>query len=295
MDWLDDLAAKNPTLLSLETIGHTFEGRKIQLAKVSTGGNKPIIYYQGGIHAREWISPAVMQYMLGQVLNGANAGGDISNMLDLYDLHLVMVLNADGYAYTWTDERLWRKTRSTNRGSSCMGTDANRNWGNHWAGAGTSSNPCSDIYRGPRAFSELCVAAVRDYMVALRAAGRRIAMAVDVHSYGQYYMSPWGWTTLHTPDHTDQMRLMRVARDAIRSVHGLSYTIGPSAETLYPAAGGSDDWWYGDENQGPGIKWSFVAELRDLRSFIIDASQIVPNGEEFLASVTATALWINEH
>ena len=40
----------------------------------------------------------------------------------------VPILNPDGYEYSWTDDRMWRKTRMPNPGSPCVGTDPNRNW-----------------------------------------------------------------------------------------------------------------------------------------------------------------------
>ena len=36
-----------------------------------------------------------------------------------------------------------------------LGVDLNRNYDINWMGAGTSSNPCSDIYGGNSPFSEL--------------------------------------------------------------------------------------------------------------------------------------------
>ena len=39
--------------------------------------------------------------------------------------YILPVTNPDGYEYTKTD-RFWRKTRSPNDGSVCVGTDANR-------------------------------------------------------------------------------------------------------------------------------------------------------------------------
>ena len=35
-------------------------------------------------------------------------------------------MNPDGYAWTQSDDRLWRKTRSPNAGTSCLGCDPNR-------------------------------------------------------------------------------------------------------------------------------------------------------------------------
>jgi hypothetical protein len=42
------------------------------------------------------------------------------------------VLNVDGYSFTWTNNRMWRKTRRPNQGSSCIGTDPNRNFPYKW-------------------------------------------------------------------------------------------------------------------------------------------------------------------
>lgn len=36
----------------------------------------------------------------------------------------------------------------------CYGTDPNRNWNYRWNEAGASQSPCSDVYAGPRSFSE---------------------------------------------------------------------------------------------------------------------------------------------
>ena len=57
------------------------------------------------------------------------------------------VLNPDGYQYTWDNNRLWRKNRSQNEGSPCIGTDLNRNSDFAWGTEGASSNPCSDTFR----------------------------------------------------------------------------------------------------------------------------------------------------
>ena len=49
---------------------------------------------------------------------------------------------------------MWRKNRRPNEGSSCIGTDLNRNFDFRWGQEGVSSEPCSDIYRGESAGSE---------------------------------------------------------------------------------------------------------------------------------------------
>ena len=53
-------------------------------------------------------------------------------LVDSYDWYILPVVNPDGYVYTWTDDRLWRKSRRPNRGSECIGTDLNRNFDFQW-------------------------------------------------------------------------------------------------------------------------------------------------------------------
>jgi murein tripeptide amidase MpaA len=48
-------------------------------------------------------------------------------LLNKYEFIIVPTLNADGYVYTWTTNREWRKTR-TGPVSGCYGTDPNRKY-----------------------------------------------------------------------------------------------------------------------------------------------------------------------
>lgn len=59
---------------------------------------------------------------------------------------------------------------------------------------------------------------------------------------------------------------------------GGKYTVGSSATTLYPAAGGSDDWAKGFA----GIKYSYTIEMGDTGryGFVLPASHIEPNGRD---------------
>ena len=50
--------------------------------------------------------------------------------------------------------------------------------------------PCSDIYPGERPFSEPETHNLATYMYSIR---DRIKAYVDFHSYGQLWMSPWGF------------------------------------------------------------------------------------------------------
>ncbi len=69
------------------------------------------------------------------------------------------------YEYTFTRDRMWRKTRSLNKGSNCVGVDPNRNWGYRWGGEGASPRPCTEIYMGTTPFSESETRAVKDFIM----------------------------------------------------------------------------------------------------------------------------------
>ena len=56
-------------------------------------GHKPAIWIDGGIHAREWISPATVTYMIKKLLEEKITNPDLIDKLDWYFLP---VLNPDG-------------------------------------------------------------------------------------------------------------------------------------------------------------------------------------------------------
>ena len=67
-----------------------------------------LFFFSADIHAREWVTSAVCLYMIDQLTYNRDAHLDIVTGLDWY-FHVPA--NPDGYVYTWTDVRLWRKTR----------------------------------------------------------------------------------------------------------------------------------------------------------------------------------------
>ena len=79
--------------------------------------------------------------------------------------------------------RFWRKNRKPNAGSSCVGTDLNRNSGFKWMTGGSSSSPCSDVFAGPAANSELEIKAVQN---ALNAKLGNWDAYLTLHTYGQW-------------------------------------------------------------------------------------------------------------
>jgi murein tripeptide amidase MpaA len=57
------------------------------------GRAKPVVWIDGGIHAREWISPAAVSYMAFQLLENSECHEDILNN---YDIYVMPIVNPDG-------------------------------------------------------------------------------------------------------------------------------------------------------------------------------------------------------
>ncbi|KAK9763016.1 hypothetical protein K7432_010699 [Basidiobolus ranarum] len=114
VEWLKTLASSNPSLVNLvPSIGKSIEGRDIPAIRITsnTGGQKKQFWFQGLQHAREWISGASMQYLADTLVTGYASDSSIKSLLDTYEFIIIPVSNPDGYNYSWTKDRLWRKNR----------------------------------------------------------------------------------------------------------------------------------------------------------------------------------------
>jgi murein tripeptide amidase MpaA len=293
-NWLNSLVASYPNLMTIQKYNVSYEGRDLKVVKltsqVGVPSSKPIILWEGGIHAREWIGHMTMCYMISKLTRGYGSDPSATSILDNFQVHIIPVVNPDGYEYTWSTDRLWRKTRSPNKGSPCIGTDPNRNWNDHWCEIGASTQPCSDSYCGDAPFSETEVLSVANYVMSyLNTLTRQnqIIEFIDYHSYGQLFMAPYGWTATPPPNAMQLQALGLEAVVAIASIQGTSFAYGQIYTIIYPASGSSADW---GTSEGM-ISYCYGVELEDegIYGFILPASYIVPQGEEIWASLKATA------
>ena len=67
------------------------------------------MWLEAGIHAREWIAPAVATYLVNELVTNNAAHPDY---LDKINWYFIPSANPDGYTWSWDHDRLWRKTRS---------------------------------------------------------------------------------------------------------------------------------------------------------------------------------------
>lgn len=125
------LAQQYPNLVKRDIIGKSIEGRDIFGLRVSSGlefGKKPIIFIDSGIHAREWVGHQSTLYLLHQLVTNETVTREL---VDKVDWVIVPNANPDGYVYSFTEDRLWRKNRRVVN-ETCTGVDLNRNFGYVW-------------------------------------------------------------------------------------------------------------------------------------------------------------------
>ncbi|ELU16734.1 hypothetical protein CAPTEDRAFT_37545, partial [Capitella teleta] len=151
---------------------------------------------------------------------------------------------------------------------------------------GATSDPCSSIYAGPYAFSEPETRAVRDFLLTNRST---LVACITFHSYGQFLLHPWGYTSDLPEDHEKLMFVLDHVVAVIQSTTGKQYTRGSStnsdSDQLFTdeAAGGSDDW----AKAVAGLPFSFTFELRDhgLHGFLVPEDEIEESGREMFAAL----------
>ena len=296
---LDALVAKHSDTSELLELGETYEGRKIRAIRITSdvtetaSHDKPMIWLDGGIHAREWVVPATMMYIIDSFLGEEeqDKSDKMAALIVKYQIVIAPSINPDGYEYSHESERLWRKNRAPAgcRGnqenwfggcfySLCYGIDLNRNWDTPFFGeVGVSADPCSLVYPGKSPFDQKSTTVIKDYLEPKK---DKIKLFVTYHSYSQLFLTPFGYTLNKTDDHDHYVKVGKAVVDAIAQRHGYIYTAMRGAQ-LYPVSGDSFDWAYTVlevvdsycfELRPDGDSWRVGFELPD--------DQIRPTAEE---------------
>lgn len=274
--YLHSLQQRFPRLVTLGSAGRSVEGRDLVYARVSSAGannNNPVMLVDALMHAREWITLPPVLYFLEQLVQDAA-------LLAGLDVVVVPILNPDGYEYSRTTDRLWRKNRGSTPNKTCTGVDLNRNFDYHWAdfktNGGASSDPCDLLYAGPSAASEPETKSYQSFVRELNAA-KRVKMYVNLHNPEKSIYVPWGYSTAaKVPDVSQLTTIADEANSALVKAGATAYNVESMAAD-YPATGTVSDWVRGVA----GVAQSFCMELpaggRDaLEGFGVPTTRILP-------------------
>jgi len=235
---------------------------------------KKSVWFSALQHSREWVSPTTNLYILTTLLEQYRANNArVRRIFGALNFHFLPVINPDGYEFSHTNQRLWRKNRRNNTPHNSFGVDLNRNWPFAWGGQGSSSDPGSDVYHGRSPASEPEVQNIIRYFNE-----QRISAAIDFHSYSQLLLRPWQHTTASCPDEAGLSALGAKMATAIQQNGGKVYR-NIRGSQLYVHSGGMVDFFYGTKKI-----WGYTFELRpgqgEPGGFILPPQFIVPTGIE---------------
>jgi len=221
--------------------------------------------------------------MVFKLLNKLKDGDqNITSLFEKINIHFFPVVNPDGYQYTHTSSRLWRKNRVVNRDNS-RGVDLNRNWIFAFGGPGSSNVPSSDIYHGPGPLSEVETKTLADYI-----RSNNIKVGIDYHSFGSYILRPYDANRTIPRNDTLHREMGLQIQQAIRATNGLTFSNIRGAE-MYIHSGGLLDTFY--ENFRLPI--ALCLELRG-SNFVIQPNQIIPSGEENYNALLKVLEWTSK-
>ena len=258
------IAAQYPNLAEWIDAGDSWE-------KTSPGGNagydmmvlrltnenitlpKPKIFIMSSVHAREY-TPAELNTRFAEYLvSNYGVDPDVTWLLDYNEFHLLLQANPDGRKHA-EGGAYWRKNTNENYcspTSSSRGADLNRNFPFQWnCCGGSSGSECDETYRGPSPASEPEAQTVTNYVSSIfpdmRPADLTTAAPIttsgvflDIHSYSQLVLWPWGFTSTDAPNGTQLQTLGR------KFAYFNNYT-PEQAMSLYATDGTTDDFGYGE-------------------------------------------------
>jgi carboxypeptidase T len=256
------IAATKPQLATWTDVGDSwtktqglggYDLKVLKLTNSAVGGTKPRLFINAAIHAREYTTAPLVLAFARWLSDGHGVDPDATWILDHHEVHLLLQANPDGRKKAEAGLS-WRKnTNSDYCVGNSIGADLNRNFTYHWnitGGVGSSGNPCDLTYRGPEPASEPETQAIEAYIRGLwpdrRGPGLNdpappdtSGIHLDIHSYSELVLWPWGTTNAPAPNGTALQTLGR--RFAWFNGYTPMQSIG-----LYPTDGTSDGPSYGE-------------------------------------------------
>ncbi|EXJ83504.1 hypothetical protein A1O1_07127 [Capronia coronata CBS 617.96] len=315
--WLRLIASMFPSHASLISLGLSAEGRDIPALRVGarpdnvpndSDKSRPTLLIVGGSHSREWISVSTTAYIAYNLVTryGQPHSPYVTKLLDHFDVVFVPVLNPDGYEYTWTTDRLWRKNRQPTSLPFCPGVDLGRSFPFGWDGFGDTDNPCSDSYAGPAPLAATEAQILYDWARNETEHNNVTFVSfLDLHSYSQQVLYPYSYTCDVDPPNLEDLEEVAFGlAKSFRLTNGHYYGAESACQggisfqdqtkktsVQAEAQGGSAlDYFYHDLH----VKLSFQIKLRDTGNygFLLPRSHIVPTGDEAYEAVVGLGRWL---
>lgn len=259
VDELKALNEKYPDLTELFVVGKSVEGKELVGIRITAKENRinryylPAILFTGAHHAREHLSTEMPMLLMNHLLSNYDSNAEIHDLINNRDIYIIPIVNPDGKTHDikGRNYKLWRKNRSYNNGN--YGVDLNRNYSHGWGTGGSSTSSSSDVYMGPKAFSEPETQAIKKFVEE----HSNIKVLLTFHTFSELILYPWGGK-YEGVGGTDE-EIFKTMAQTMSKWNG--YT-PEQASDLYIASGDTCDWAYGDH----GI-YCFTFELSPKNTF----------------------------
>jgi murein tripeptide amidase MpaA len=252
-------AGTGQNITRLRSLGNSFEGRPIWMIKISNrpniDQNEPEILIECNMHAREHLTAEQCLYFVHLLTDNYKQptalGQRVTNIVNTREIYIIPMLNPDGAMYDISTGAFtgWRKNRQTIPGSTKVGIDLNRNWSYMWGCCnGSSSNPGSARYRGQYPFQATEDQVLRNFIESRVVNGvQQIKEILNVHSYGQHVLYPYGYTKATTDAHMtlDDHKAFAAMAQKMASLNGYKAMQGSQ---MYIYDGDFIDWAWGTQH-----------------------------------------------
>jgi hypothetical protein len=229
-----------PDIINVKSIGKSWEDRDILLATVSLNvayaNLKPALLFTGTVHAREWIGNELGIAFIDYILKNYKNNPEILKTITYNTLYLVPCLNPDGFEYSRTHFSFWRKNRRNN-GDGTYGVDLNRNFS---IGYQKSKNTSSNVYSGPKPFSEPETLAIKNFVDT----HPNITIALDYHSQGNVFFPAHKFNHEMELEGTDLNTLCANMNYHIYKITGRRYGINRGKPPTKLISGSGREYYY---------------------------------------------------
>ncbi len=239
-DFLKQCVKDYPDIISIQSIGKTWENRDIMLATISldvqNADLKPAMLYTGTIHAREWIGNELAVSFIGYLLSNYATNPKILRTITKNTLYIVPCLNPDGFEFSRSHFSFWRKNRRDN-GDGTFGVDLNRNFS---IGYIKSKDKASNVYSGPKPFSEPETLAMKNFVDNQD----NITIALDYHSQGNVFFPAHKFNHESELEGTDLNTICANMNYEIHKVTGRKYGIHRGKPPTKLISGSGREYYY---------------------------------------------------
>ncbi|MEA3315822.1 MAG: M14 family zinc carboxypeptidase [Campylobacterota bacterium] len=238
--YLENAVKEHPDVITIQSIGKSWENRDIILATISlnieNADLKPALLYTGTIHAREWIGNELAISFISYLLSQYKSNPRVLEILKKNTLYIVPCLNPDGFEYSRKHFSFWRKNRRDN-GDGTFGVDLNRNFS---VGYSKSINTASNVYSGPKPFSEPETLAIKNFVDNKD----NITIALDYHSQGNVFFPAHKFRHESEEDGTDLNTLCANMNYEIGKITGRKYGIHRGKPPTKLISGSGREYYY---------------------------------------------------